>query len=150
MIKRLLLFITINFVALAIGGLFTPNGISSEWYQTLNKAPWTPPGWFFGLAWTTIMICLSLFMAYALKKKNQTLTLFYSVQLFLNVIWTPTFFYYQKPLLGLFFIVLLTILIGGIIVKYTKEYRRLVFLLVPYFIWLCIATSLNLYVIAFN
>ena len=150
MIKRIFLFITINFVALGIGSLFTPNGISSEWYQTLNKAPWTPPGWFFGLAWTTIMICLSLFMAYALKKKNQTLTLLYSIQLFLNVVWTPTFFYYQKPLLALFFIVLLTILIGGIIVKYAKEYRRLVFLLVPYFIWLCIATSLNLYVIAFN
>lgn len=43
MIKRIILFLVLNFAALAIGGLFTGDGVPSEWYQNLNKAPWTPP-----------------------------------------------------------------------------------------------------------
>lgn len=44
------LFLLLNFAGLAIGGLFTGNAVSSEWYQNLAKAPWTPPGWVFGAA----------------------------------------------------------------------------------------------------
>ena len=51
------LFLLLNFGALAIGSYFMNNGPQSNWYLTLNKAPWTPPGWVFGVAWTTIMIC---------------------------------------------------------------------------------------------
>jgi tryptophan-rich sensory protein len=60
MTKKLLptlLFFILNFAALAVGGLFTGSGVSSEWYQNLDKAPWTPPGWVFGAAWPFIMIC---------------------------------------------------------------------------------------------
>ncbi|MDG2281196.1 MAG: tryptophan-rich sensory protein, partial [Flavicella sp.] len=52
MIKRILLFLVLNFTALAVGGLFTGTGVSSDWYQNLNQAPWTPPGWVFGFMWT--------------------------------------------------------------------------------------------------
>ena len=61
MILRTIIFLLINFAGLFIGGLFTGEGVPSDWYQNLNKAPWTPPGWVFGFAWTTIMICFSLF-----------------------------------------------------------------------------------------
>ena len=42
MILRILLFLIINFGGLFIGGLFTGEGVPSDWYQNLNKAPWTP------------------------------------------------------------------------------------------------------------
>lgn len=32
-------FIVVNFLALAIGGAYTSDGNSSDWYQGLNKAP---------------------------------------------------------------------------------------------------------------
>ncbi|MEM6378823.1 MAG: TspO/MBR family protein, partial [Bacteroidota bacterium] len=57
MLARVIIFLILNFVALGIGGFFTGPGTSSEWYNNLNQAPWTPPGWVFGAAWTTIMIC---------------------------------------------------------------------------------------------
>ena len=57
----------LNFGALAIGSYFTASGASSDWYQNLNKAPWTPAGWVFGAAWTSIMICYSVYMAYLIK-----------------------------------------------------------------------------------
>jgi len=47
---RLFLFLLINFAALALGGLATSDGVVSLWYQNLNQAPWTPPGWVFGAA----------------------------------------------------------------------------------------------------
>ena len=49
------LFGVLNFVGLAIGGLATGPGVSSDWYAGLDKAPWTPPGWVFGAAWTAVM-----------------------------------------------------------------------------------------------
>ena len=43
------------------------NGPMTDWYINLNQAPWSPPGWVFGAAWTTIMICFSIYMAYLFK-----------------------------------------------------------------------------------
>ncbi|MDH3796458.1 MAG: tryptophan-rich sensory protein, partial [Flavobacteriaceae bacterium] len=63
MVLRLIVFLVLNFGALALGSLFTNMGISSDWYSELSKAPWTPPGWVFGAAWTTIMLCFSVYMA---------------------------------------------------------------------------------------
>lgn len=87
MILRTILFLVINFGALGIGSYFTGSGVSSEWYQTLNKAPWTPPGWFFGFAWTTIMICFSIYLAFLwpLVDNTQKLILLFSIQWVLNV-----------------------------------------------------------------
>ena len=55
-------FLVVNFGGLAVGSWFTGPGVASDWYQGLDKAPWTPPGWGFGAAWTTVMIGFSWFM----------------------------------------------------------------------------------------
>ena len=68
MVLRIIIFLLINFTGLFLGGLFTQEGVPSDWYQNLNKAPWTPPGWLFGFAWTTIMICFSIFLSVLWKK----------------------------------------------------------------------------------
>ncbi len=146
-----ILFFILNFSALALGGLFTGDGVVSDWYQTLNKAPWTPPGWVFGAAWTTIMIFYSLYMANAIRwnNRNQVIIL-YSIQWILNVSWNPIFFYFQNDTLGLIVISLLTFLMLYFILLSKNKGWLFVFLLLPYFIWLCIATSLNAYIVVFN
>lgn len=148
MIKRLILFTLLNFGALALGGLFTPGGISSDWYQSINKAPWTPPGWVFGFAWTSIMICLSIYMALSLKEKEDNLVKLYVLQLLLNVIWTPVFFYFHQKVFGLVIISLLAALIAFLIKM--DPNKRIALLLIPYFLWLLIATSLNFYIVIYN
>jgi benzodiazapine receptor len=110
MIYRLIIFLALNFAALAIGGLFTSKGVPSDWYVSIAKAPWTPPGWVFGTAWTTIMICFGVYMAYlwpVIENKNILIGL-YAVQWILNVGWNPTFFYYHNVLAGLLLICGLT------------------------------------------
>ena len=151
-LARLLIFLVINFGALIIGGFFTSKGVPSDWYMNLEKAPWTPPGWVFGFAWSTIMICFSIFMAYswsAVRNKKNLITLFI-IQWFLNVCWNPTFFYYHNVLIGLIIITGLTLVVSGFIFTYWAELKFKVVLILPYLIWLCIATSLNGYILLKN
>lgn len=152
MFKRILLFLILNFSALAIGGLFTNEGVSSNWYQTINKAPWTPPGWVFGAAWTTIMICFAIYMAYliVLNPAKKTIVLLFSIQLILNITWNPIFFYFQSVSIGLICISLLTILIAYLFFNFWKFLKIKTLFLAPYLIWLAIATSLNLYILLYN
>ncbi len=152
MIYRFLLFLALNFGALAIGGSFTRKGVPSDWYTSLVKAPWTPPGWTFGAAWTLIMICFALYMAYLwpmAKNKNLLIALF-TLQWILNVAWNPTFFYFHHVLAGLLIICGLTVLVGFFLFYYWPELKLKSALIAPYLIWLLIATSLNGYIFLKN
>ena len=152
MLLRTVIFLVLNFGALAIGGIFTRTGVPSDWYQSLNKAPWTPPGWVFGSAWTVIMICFAIYMSYAWKNvnnRNVLITLF-AIQWFLNVLWNPVFFKFHQILPGLIIITILTILIGYFLFSYGVRFKAWSLLIMPYFIWLLIATSLNAYIYLTN
>ena len=152
LIYRIILFLLLNFTTLALGGLFTGKGVSSDWYFNLSKAPWTPPGWVFGFAWTTIMLCLSVYMAYAWTavSNHKTLLTLYAIQLLLNFLWNPVFFYLHQSALGLLVISCLTALVGFLLVFYWKELGAKSILILPYFVWLLIATSLNGYILLKN
>ena len=152
MIIRIIAFLILNFSALAIGGFFTGKGVSSDWYANLNKAPWTPPGWVFGAAWTSIMIFFSVYMAYlwpSFQNKKLLIGIF-GMQWLLNVLWNPTFFYFHQMVLGLVIISCLTLLIGYIITVNYPVLKIKSVLLLPYFLWLIIATSLNAYTVFNN
>ena len=152
MVYRIIIFLVLNFAALGIGGFFTGKGVPSIWYVELNKAPWTPPGWMFGVAWSTIMVCFSVYLSIAYHKlSNRSLLLaLFGVQWILNVSWNPTFFYFHYTVLGLNIIILLTLLIGFFLFFYFPKVKYYSILVLPYFVWLCIATSLNAYVVLKN
>lgn len=152
MIIRVVIFLVLNFAALGIGSLFTGQGVPSDWYQGLNKAPWTPPGWVFGAAWTTIMICFAIYMAYLwpqIANKKMLLALFL-IQWILNVSWNPLFFHFKLPSLGLLVILSLTLVVGYFLFRHLTTIRWISVLIVPYFLWLLIATSLNAYIVLNN
>ncbi len=142
----------LNFSALGIGGFFTGKGVPSEWYNNLNKAPWSPPGWVFGFAWTTIMICFALYMSYAWTRVAdlKTLGILFALQWILNIAWNPAFFYFHNVSIALVIICLLTILVGYFLVAYWSDLKILSLFIMPYFVWLLIATSLNAYVLIRN
>jgi tryptophan-rich sensory protein len=149
---RLVVFILLNFGALYAGALFMGEGSGSDWYQELNKAPWTPPGWVFGAAWFTIMVCFSIYMAHVYgKSANQPrLLLIYFLHLVVNIVWNPTFFGWQQAQVGLAIIIALTAVVGVILFGYLKIAKVRSVLILPYFIWLLLATSLNAYIVFQN
>lgn len=147
----ILLFLFLNFAGLAIGSSLMAEGPTSGWYLNLNKAPWTPPGWVFGAAWTIIMVCFSLYLAYFFKPG---FTKFKSVLLIalwlLNVSWNYFFFNQHQMLLALIVLSLLTLLILFVSVFYISQFKVKQLLLLPYATWLIIACSLNAYAYIYN
>lgn len=152
MIKRLIIFLIVHFAALGLGSALMGTGPMGNWYQDLNKAPWTPPGWVFGAVWTVIMICLSIAMAQMFgrtSRKNHLMSV-WGVHLLLNVLWNPLFF--NGHLLGIALVeilVLLALVIYlGLLMK--KEMARWSLLILPYILWLSVAATLNGYAFQFN
>ncbi len=147
----LLLFLIINFGGLALGSWLMNNGPEMPWYQNLNKAPWTPPGWVFGAAWTTIMVCFSFYLAELFKNYySATVLRLFIAQVILNVGWNYVFFNQHQVTGGLIIIVLLTSLLFYFFFTFKRKVGNYSLLLLPYMIWLCIATSLNLYILIHN
>lgn len=149
--KYLILFLIINFGGLALGSWLMNNGPNSDWYLNLDKAPWTPPGWVFGAAWTTIMVCFSVYLVFLFTKNfSKKKLILFIIQVLLNVSWNYIFFNQRLVLFALVIITLLTSVIFYLFITYYKEQKRFSFLLLPYMVWLCIATSLNLYILIHN
>lgn len=152
MIKRIVIFLVLNFAALGIGSFFTGPGVTSDWYTSLNQAPWTPPGWVFGAAWSTIMVCFAIYMAFLYENTNYKKEIIglFTAQWILNVIWNPVFFYFQNIILGLIIISSLTVIVYTFLIKYWSFLQTKSVLVLPYAIWLTIAASLNAYMFFFN
>lgn len=147
--QYLILFLVLNFGGLALGAHFMENGPKATWYLALNKAPWTPPGWVFGVAWSTIMICFSFYLADLFSKYNTTKAkTAFILQFILNVSWNYVFFNQRLILLGVVVLLLLNVVLFYFFFNLSKN--KIKYLLLPYLIWMSIATSLNLYILIHN
>jgi tryptophan-rich sensory protein len=149
--KGLLLFILINFSSLAIGTWLMNDGPRTEWYINLNQAPWSPPSWVFGVAWSSIMILFSVYMSFLIQvNRSKKVLLLFSAQFVLNIIWNYLFFNQHFINLGLLNIILLTVLMFYFLIAFKDSLKNKRFYVLPYCIWLVLATSLNLYIALYN
>ena len=125
---------------------FTIKSVDS-WYTTLNKPFFNPLSWVFWPVWTIlyIMIWISFYLIW--KKgfwKNKTKIIFiYYLQLFLNLLWSFSFFYLENPLAWLINIIILLIVIIFNIKIFYKRSKKSWILLIPYFLWVSFASILN-------
>ncbi|MBV7267722.1 TspO/MBR family protein [Winogradskyella luteola] len=147
-----IIFLIINFGGLAIGNWFMGDAVTGEWYNNLNKAPWTPPGWVFGFAWTTIMLCFSYYLAELfIERSKVTLWFVFLFAWLLNMSWNWFFFNQKMVNVGLIVLILLTLTILYFFITFRHDRLKWAkYLLLPYLIWLCIATSLNAYILLNN
>jgi len=151
--KYFFICLLVNFGGLALGAAWTDPGTTSEWYTTLNQAPWTPPGWVFGAAWTLIGVTFSIWggLVFGSRVYEAELRLLYPISVLLNVVWNPLFFWLHITAIAGVVIFMLT----GVIFLITDITRRgfgwrYAIFSVPYFLWLLIATSLNWYIVIMN
>ncbi len=152
--KKLLLSLVITFIAAAIGSIFTMPSIST-WYSTLQKPAFTPPNWAFGPVWTIlyILMAISFYLVWLKRsKKNQLIgpiTIYY-IQLVLNVLWSVVFFGFRNMLGGMAVILVLWAAILVMIYKFYRVDKRAAYLLIPYILWVSIASLLNYFVWVLN
>ena len=119
-----------------------------EWYASLKKPSWNPPGWIFGPVWTALytMMAVAAWLIWrrgCWAAQRRPLTLFL-VQLALNAAWTPLFFGWHRPRLAFADIVLLWLAILATLVAFRPVSRAAAWLLAPYLAWVSFATVLNL------
>ena len=127
---------------------------NKNWYQKLNKPPWTPPDYTFGIIWPILytLMFISLYIVYKNKKCYpycNAIKLFI-LQFLLNIIWTTIFFRFKMLRLALLDLILLIFFVILTIKSFYKINKLSAFLLLPYIIWLFIALSLNLYIVIYN
>lgn len=151
---RLIVFLALNFGALAIGSVLMGSIPNNTWYDQLNKAPWTPPGWVFGAAWFTVMLTFSIFM-YQVSGTVPAVQLrhlytVFALQWVLNVLWNPVFFRWHSPIPALVIIVALAAVVMYLLIWGKQHAGWSALWILPYAAWLCIAISLNAYVVVKN
>lgn len=142
------------FLSAFIGNYFTFPEITS-WYVTLTKPLWTPPNWVFGPVWTTlfILMAISLFLVWRQgleRKEVKYAILIFAVQLILNMMWSIVFFGMHSLLGGFAVILILWIAILCNIFAFYIISKPAGLLLIPYIVWVSIASYLNYSVYLLN
>lgn len=146
-IIKLIVSIVICLAAGGIGGFFTAKSVKT-WYPTLKKPRFTPPRWLFGPVWTTLYILMGISVFFVWRNGLDApgvplaFTLFW-VQLAVNVVWSAVFFGMRNKAGGLVVIVALWLLILAAILTSFQVSAAAGGLLIPYILWVSIATYLN-------
>ena len=130
-----------------LSGYLSNSGYSNAWFANLSKPAFMPPGWAFGVVWTTLYALMGVALAMILaepdsKQRRLALALF-GVQLGLNFSWSPFFFAGRMIDLALIIIVLMLLSAAGAANLFRRIRPVAGWLLLPYLLWLCLATALN-------
>lgn len=136
---------SIAFAASIPGALWPPG----EWYASLAKPEWTPPGWVFPTVWTTLYVCMGT-AAWLVHRERcagravaAPLSLFFA-QLALNAAWTPVFFGLHAVFAALVLIVVMWFAILATAIAFRRVSVAASLLFVPYLAWVSTAAVLNL------
>ena len=145
---RLIVSILASFAAGGIGSLFTFKAIPT-WYVRLKKPRYTPPNRVFGPIWTTLYILMGISVFLVWQKGLATdgallaFVLFW-IQLAINAIWSIIFFGLKSKGGGVITIIVLWFLILATTVTSFRVSVWAGALLIPYILWVSIASYLNI------
>jgi len=138
----------------SIGSIFTTPSIGT-WYDSINKPSFTPPNWLFGPVWIALFTLMGIALYLVLekgwkKKKVKKAVTIFGIQFFFNVLWSVLFFGLRQPFYALIEILALWVTIALTIITFYRIDKRAGWILLPYIIWVSIATLLNFYVWILN
>jgi tryptophan-rich sensory protein len=120
-----------------------------EWFGSLQKPVFNPPGWVFGPVWTIlyILIGISFFIVWRKGIRSspivKTAVACFIFQLVFNFLWTPIFLGFKQPLVALGDIVVLWLAVVATIWSFFRVSKSAGYLLLPYFLWVSFAAVLN-------
>jgi len=133
-------WVLLSYAASASGAFFSPG----DWYASLNKPSFNPPGWVFGPVWTALYAMMGVSAWLVWRQGNGVRPLApWLLQLGLNAAWTPVFFGLHRMDIALVIIIAMWLAILATILAFRKRSRPAALLLVPYLLWVSFATVLN-------
>ncbi|MBU4479907.1 tryptophan-rich sensory protein [Patescibacteria group bacterium] len=148
--KTLKLFLSIIICELAgILGAIAISPALNNWYIDLQKPLWNPPAWVFGPVWTTLyaLMGVAFYLIWIKKDKGMAIkkaVYIFAIQLILNSLWSIIFFGLHNIFLALIEILILSVFIIWTMIEFYKIDKRATYLLIPYILWVCVATVLTL------
>ena len=147
-VVELVIAVLATFAAASIGTLATFKAIPT-WYTGLKKPRLTPPNRAFGPVWTAlyILMAVSAFLVWdkGLNAAGATLAfVLYWIQLAFNAFWSVVFFGLKSKGGGVFVIVTLWLLILAALVADFRVSIAAGALLIPYILWVSLASYLNI------
>lgn len=151
---QLVISLAVPLIVGGLTGLVTSNKIDS-WYAGLVKPFFNPPNWLFAPAWTVLYILMGIALFLVLKKGLKKAQVRFAVYIFaaqilLNGVWTLIFFGLESPGWALFEIIFLLLAILLNILFFGRISRLAGYLLIPYILWVCFATALNIGIFILN
>jgi tryptophan-rich sensory protein len=127
----------------AFGGLFEPG----DWFDSIAKPAWNPPGAVFGPVWFVLYVMIAVAGWIVWRERGfrgAALPLgLYAVQLLLNGLWSWIFFGLHRPGLAFLEISVLWVAILGTLIAFFRIRATAGWLLVPYLAWVTFAAALN-------
>ncbi len=129
-----------------------------NWYSTLIKPSWAPPSWLFGPVWTILYSIIAIsfgtvfYKAFA-KQIPWMMALPFALNLLFNFAFTPLQFGLKNNLLAsLDILLVLGTLIWALVVLWNSipELRWIVYINIPYLLWVSFATVLQLTITFLN
>jgi tryptophan-rich sensory protein len=148
----LLVAFVLSFGTAGVGGALTDLG---PWYFSLRHPDWKPPDAAFGVIWTTVftLCAISAWLAWrsadtaALRRR---VGLLFGVNAVLNVLWSALYFTLQRPDWAVLEVALLWLSIVALIAGLWRLSRWASALLIPYLVWVSIASVLNWQTVVLN
>ena len=134
-------FLALVFFVAMSGAIFKPG----PWYQTLDKPSWTPPNWLFPVVWSALYVMIALAGWRVYQEAGLVVLPFaiYLLQLALNAAWSALFFGMRRADLAYVDVVALWIAVAVNIALFYPIDPVAGWLLVPYLVWVTIASCLN-------
>lgn len=129
-----------------------------NWYSQLIRPSWAPPSWLFGPVWTVLYIIIAISFGTVFYKAfsgkiGWIIALPFILNLIFNFIFTPIQFGLKNNLLAsLDILLVIGTLVWAMVAIWhaSPELRWIVYVNIPYLIWVTFATSLQLTITYLN
>lgn len=140
-------------ITAAICSYFNRFGMQN-FYSQINLSALTPPNIVFPIVWTclyaTLVISFDLVLNHGDKHKIRPAAQVFTLNLFLQALWTFVFFYNAYFLVGFAILVVLDFVTAAMMKMFYDVNKTAGLLLIPYMLWLLFATYLNWAVVDLN
>jgi tryptophan-rich sensory protein len=129
-----------------------------QWYKELIKPSWAPPSWVFGPVWSVLYVIIFITFGFVLYKAlTHKISWFIALPFILNLIFnfafTPIQFGLKNNFLAMIDILLVLITLIWALVSILKiypEFSWIVYLNIPYLLWVLFATVLQITITYLN
>ena len=142
------------FITAVMAKFFTYAGLE-YFYDSLVISPITPEKMYFSYVWmfNYFLLFLSFYIVLESKKSIEQFkeaNYLFILLLFMQVLWTFSFFYMEQIVISAIVIVLLDIVAGLMLHTFFYINKWSFILLIPYLLWILFASYLNIFISMMN